>query len=213
MSEELAQKGLTEHGLIIGNYEFYNIGATTLNQLKKYRIIPEKDYKEYGTRKPDALLVDRRNPERIRVICSIEGKPNEKFDSASKKAAAIQQCNDLCQILEAEIGIATDYATFVWFNPNNSNEKSEYSDITTGTKRSYTLIRDENGIEFNRRFIVDQRTDEPNALELMPNTKLSLENLELVRNNITPSISQISKPICDLDVIQAVPLAFSQIIW
>ena len=63
MSEELIQKGLTEHGLIIGNYEFYNIGATTLNQLKKYGIIPNEDYKEYGTRKPDALLVDRRKQE------------------------------------------------------------------------------------------------------------------------------------------------------
>lgn len=61
MSEELTQKGLTDHGLIIGNYEFYNLGSTTLNQLRKCAIIPDKDYQEYGTRKPDALLVDRRN--------------------------------------------------------------------------------------------------------------------------------------------------------
>ncbi len=45
MSEEIIQRGYTKHGLIIGNYQFYNIGQTTINQLKKYKIVPNKDYK------------------------------------------------------------------------------------------------------------------------------------------------------------------------
>ena len=47
MSEELIQKGLVKNGIIVGNYEFYNIGNTTLNQLKKYKIIPNKNYMNY----------------------------------------------------------------------------------------------------------------------------------------------------------------------
>jgi stage V sporulation protein SpoVS len=35
MSEELKKLGLMKHGRVVGNYEFYNIGATTINQLVK----------------------------------------------------------------------------------------------------------------------------------------------------------------------------------
>jgi hypothetical protein len=54
MSEELKQKGLIKNGLQIGNYEYYNIGNTNLNQLKKYKIVPDKDYiyMEYGDQIP-----------------------------------------------------------------------------------------------------------------------------------------------------------------
>lgn len=194
MSEELTQKRLTEHGLIVGNYEFYNIGATTLNQLKKCQIVPNKDYGEYGTRKPDALLVDKRNADNVKVICAIEGKPNERFDSDEKKVATIQQCNDLCQVLDAEVGIATDYNLFVWFNPKNSNPATEYPDRTTGARRSYTIILDENSIPFVRRFVIDQRTDETDILKLSQSTRFSIDSVELIRNNITPNSSQLIKP-------------------
>jgi len=110
MSEELVQKGLMEHGLKIGNYEFYNIGNTTIKQLKKSRIIPDLNYEEYELRKPDALLVDRRNERKIRVLLVMEGKQGEKFQSDRDKISTIQQCNDVCQVLHADVGIATDYS-------------------------------------------------------------------------------------------------------
>jgi type I restriction enzyme M protein len=61
MSEEIIRKGLTEHGLKVGDYEFYPVGDSTLNQLKKYKVVPNHPYTDYTTRKPDALIVDRRN--------------------------------------------------------------------------------------------------------------------------------------------------------
>lgn len=42
MSEELIQKGYTKHGITIGNYEYFDLGNTTLEQLKTYKIIPKK---------------------------------------------------------------------------------------------------------------------------------------------------------------------------
>ena len=105
MSEELIQKRLTENGLILGNYEFYNIGNTTINQLKKYKIITKKNYKEYEKNKPDALLVDRRNKNNIKIPLLIEYKNIGKFKSDADKKSTIEQCNNLCQILNADLGI------------------------------------------------------------------------------------------------------------
>ena len=193
MSEELAQKGLTEHGLKIGNYEFYNIGSSTLNQLKKYRIIPEKDYKEYSVRKPDALLVDRRNKSRIKVICVTEIKDNEKFKSDTDKTETIRQCNDICQVLDAEVGIATDLSSFIWFNPRQNNPANDYSDQTTGKTRNYSIIKDENGNDFIKEFAIDQKQDEQDVTKLSPKTRKSIQNLELIRKNISPINSKLVK--------------------
>lgn len=191
MSEELIQKGLAEHGLIIGNYEFYNIGNTTLNQLKKYKIIPNKNYKEYSSRRPDSLLVDRRNKKNIKVIQVIEHKDNEKFQSERDKIETIQQCNDLCQVLSAEIGIATDSSSFIWFNPSHPSQENEYFDETTSKKRSYTIIKDENGNDFIKEFLIDQKQDEQDITKLNVKTKKSLQNLELVRKSVSATNSQI----------------------
>jgi type I restriction enzyme M protein len=193
MSEELAQKGLTEHGLIIGNYEFYNIGATTLNQLKKFKIIPDVDYKEYGLRKPDALLVDRRNKKRIKVICVVENKDNEKFKSDADKTATVQQCNDISQVLSAEVGIATDLTSFIWFNPRQNNPANNYSDQTTGKTRNYSIIKDENGSDFIKEFAINQKQDEQDVTKLNAKTRKSLQNLELVRKSISPINSKLVK--------------------
>lgn len=57
MSEELLQKGYVSrkgivHGDKIGPYEGFNLGATTLDQLRKYGIVPDRSYGKYGKRKP-----------------------------------------------------------------------------------------------------------------------------------------------------------------
>ena len=193
MSEELAQKGLLEHGVIIGNYEYYNIGCTTLNQLKKHKIVPDTDYHEYSLRKPDAIVVDRRNKNNVKVLCVIENKDNEKFRSTTDKVETTRQCNDLCQILDAEIGIATDLHSFVWFNPLQDNPANDYIDKTTGVRRSYTIIKDEQGNDFIREFIIDQKLDEIDITKLNVKTRRSIENLETLRKSISNTNSQIIK--------------------
>lgn len=47
MSEELIQRNLIEAPEKMGDWNFYNIGATTLKALKGAKIIPDKDYEAY----------------------------------------------------------------------------------------------------------------------------------------------------------------------
>jgi len=195
MSEELVQKGLNQHGLKIGNYEFYNIGSTTLKQLKKYKIITNRIYRGYESRKPDALLVDRRNKRSIKVILVIEHKDSGEFRSKDDKRKTVQQCNDLCQVLKADVGIATDNSSFIWFNPNQKDSENIYKDRTTRKKRSYTIIKDENSNDFVKEFVIDQVNDEVDFLRLNVKTKISIQNLELVRKVISDKNSRLIKPI------------------
>ena len=69
MSEELIQKNLVEAPEKMGDWNFYNIGATTLKALKGAKIIPDKDYDEFEAKKPDALIVKK-----PLVIAAIEYK-------------------------------------------------------------------------------------------------------------------------------------------
>lgn len=47
MSEELIQRNLIEAPEKMGDWNFYNIGATTLKALKGAKIVPDKDYEVY----------------------------------------------------------------------------------------------------------------------------------------------------------------------
>ena len=57
MSEELIQRNLVEAPEKMGDWNFYNIGATTLKALKGAKIIPDRDYDEYEKKKPDIFLL------------------------------------------------------------------------------------------------------------------------------------------------------------
>jgi len=116
MSEELKANNYTKNGNPFGVYELYTIGATTINELKKYKIVPNKDYGEYGRRKPDGLIVDRRNKDDIKVIAVIEYKDPSDFNTQEKKEKAIRQCNNYCQVLNATFGIATDTKEWIGYN-------------------------------------------------------------------------------------------------
>ena len=59
MSEELIQRNLIEAPEKMGDWNFYNIGATTLKALKGAKIIPDRDYAECEKKKPDALIVKK----------------------------------------------------------------------------------------------------------------------------------------------------------
>ncbi len=84
MSEDIIKDGYEEHGLKVGKYQYYNLGTTTISTLKEYKIIPNRDYKEYENKKPDALLVNRKNKSKPTVIAVIENKSPEKFKTEKR---------------------------------------------------------------------------------------------------------------------------------
>ena len=194
MSEELTQKGLENHGLKIGNYEYYNIGSTTLLTLKNHKIIQNKTYDKYNSVKPDMLLVDRRNSTRPKVIAVIEYKSSSEFRTKSQKKEAIEQCNMYAQVLNADVGIATDKSTFVWFNPQHSDSNNEYQDEITNTKRSYSIIHDEDNKKYIESFYIDQNIDESVIAKLCEKTKKSIFNVEKIRSGISDNNSKLEKP-------------------
>lgn len=193
VSEELKSKDLDKHGLKVGNYEYYNIGSTTLKQLKKAKIIPDKNYKGYELRKPDALLVDRRNKSKIKILCIVEYKDIKHFKTKNDKKLAIEEGNDLCQILNSNVGVATDTNSFIWFNPHQENKKNQYQDRTTKATRSYTIIKDEDGNDFIKPFLIDQKNHEVEITKLNSITRKTFENLEHIIESISSKNSQLTK--------------------
>lgn len=126
MSEELRKRGYDKKGNPFGEWEFFSIGETTINQLKRYKIVPNKAYGQDGSRQPDELVVDRRGatPE---IIAVVEHKQPNEFDTEQKKTAAIKQCFErYCKPLNARIGIITDRNSYIWINPNVTDNPEGY---------------------------------------------------------------------------------------
>ena len=86
MSEELIQRNLIEAPEKMGDWNFYNIGATTLKALKGAKIIPDKDYEAYEGKKPDALIVKKPI-----IIAAIEYKTPQELRTEKQIAKAIAQ--------------------------------------------------------------------------------------------------------------------------
>lgn len=63
----------------MGDWNFYNIGATTLKALKGAKIIPDKDYEAYEGKKPDALIVKKPI-----IIAAIEYKTPQELRTESR---------------------------------------------------------------------------------------------------------------------------------
>jgi type I restriction enzyme M protein len=171
------------------------------------QIIPNKNYGKYGTRKPDALLVDRRNKQKIKVIAVIEHKDDSKFKSQKEKKESVEQCNDVCQELNASVGICTDTFEYIWINPKQSSPENTYKDQTSKKARSYTFVKDEKSKQFIKEFFIDQRDDEDELTKLNVKTRLSLERLERVLESISSNNSQIKQE-TPID-----PTALSKQIW
>lgn len=117
MSEELIQRNLIEAPEKMGDWNFYNIGATTLKALKGAKIIPDRDYAEYEKKKPDALIVKK-----PLVIAAIEYKQPKELRTDKQVEAAIVQELGTAQILQAKIYIVTDGKKSYWINPASGNE-------------------------------------------------------------------------------------------
>lgn len=89
----------------MGDWNFYNIGATTLKALKGAKIIPDRDYDEYETKKPDALIVKK-----PLVIAAIEYKVPAQLRTDKQIEKAIEQELGTAQVLQAKVYIITDRA-------------------------------------------------------------------------------------------------------
>lgn len=117
MSEELIQKNLVDAPEKMGDWNFYNIGATTLKALKGAKIIPDKDYDEFETKKPDALIVKKPI-----VIATIEYKAPSQLRTEKQIEKAIAQELGTAQALQAKVYIITDGNKSIWINPTNGHE-------------------------------------------------------------------------------------------
>lgn len=117
MSEELIQRNLIDAPEKMGEWNYYNIGATTLKALKAAKIIPDRDYDEYEGKKPDALIVKK-----PMVIAAIEYKTPVQLRTPKQIAKAIAQEIGTAQALQARVYIVTDGKKSFWINPLTGNE-------------------------------------------------------------------------------------------
>jgi type I restriction enzyme M protein len=205
MSEELGSKYSKKGkivGQIFGEYEYFQIGSTTFNQLSQSKIIPKTYNKKFNTHKPDRLIIDRAG-KKSSVIAVIEDKKTGKFSSEIEKLKAIQQCNNYCQELNAKMGIITDNSITIWINPSQKNKDTEYEDEVTGKTRSYTLIKKEDGAEVIRNFKIEDKKDISNPEELDDDTRKLYKLIKEISLKINNKNSVIKEP----ERIDPLPLA------
>ncbi len=130
MSEEILQRDLHNNPEKIGNWDFYNIGATSVKALKEYGIIRNVNYGKEERKKVDALIVQRKN-----VIAIIEYKKPAEFKTKAQKNKAIKQELEVARKIGANLVIATDTKETIWVNTITGNR-----------------IKDENNIEIKDNF-------------------------------------------------------------
>lgn len=135
VSEELIQRNLIDSPEKMGDWNFYNIGATTLKALKSAKIIPDHDYDEYETKKPDALIVKKPI-----VIAAIEYKTPKQLRTPKQIEKAIAQELGTARALNAKIYIITDGKKSFWINPKTGNEiiQEDGNNITLNFDKSST---------------------------------------------------------------------------
>ena len=117
MSEELIQRNLIEAPEKMGDWNFYNIGATKLKALKNAKIIPDHDYEEFEDKKPDAIVVKKPI-----VIAAIEYKTPQELRTEKQITKAIMQELGTAQALKAKVYIVTDGKKTIWINPATGKE-------------------------------------------------------------------------------------------
>ena len=157
MSEELIKRNLEKNGIFVGDYEYYNTHDTTVKQYKQAGAIKKVDYGEYEKRRSDGLLIDRIDKDNTKVIAILEWKTPKDFQTDKQKKEAVEQCNDLCQILGAKIGIITDGIVTYWINPNHPDKDNNYEDRTTKQKRSFSYILNDDKQKLQKKFFIKEK--------------------------------------------------------
>lgn len=119
VSEELRAKGYLRKGKVrgdfLGNYRSFILGASTLGQLAAAGIVPKRAYGSARNRKPDGLIVDRRDPAMPQVVLVIEHKDSGELNSEdSRKAALDKAATVYCKALTCRLVALTD-GTGTWW--------------------------------------------------------------------------------------------------
>lgn len=112
MSEELLQTT----PFWIGRYSYYRLGSTTINQLKKAKII-NKYSKNLSDKKPDGLITLSGGV----VKAVIEYKTSEELSTKVKIEKAIKQEIEVAKLL-CKLLIVTDGTKSFWINALNGEE-------------------------------------------------------------------------------------------
>jgi len=214
MSEGLRSKYLSNGKIVgqrIGDYEYFNIGDVTFNQLAVDKISPSPKDIKYNNKKPDRLIVKRSNKLAPEVIAVVEDKDNGIFGSELERKKAIQQCNNYCQEVGANLGIITDGNETIWINPHQNNTDTAYRDMNTGVERAYTLIKKEDGSSVDVHFGITERADITNVSIMPDELKKIYKLITVIASTINEENSTIKEP----DRIDPLPLARSvwQDIW
>jgi len=132
MSEELLQRDLIKNPEKIGSWNFYNIGSTSINDLKKAEIIRNIDYcKDIARKKVDGIITKQKE-----VIAIVEYKIPKQFNTKGKRNEAILQEIKVAKALETKLIIATD-----------TLEETIWVNVATGNS-----IQDKNGNDFKYNF-------------------------------------------------------------
>ena len=130
MNEELLQRDLIKNPEKIGNWNFYNIGATTIKTLKEAGIIRNINYgKDIEKKKVDGIITYGEI-----VIAVVENKKPKEFKTDKQKNKAIKQELEVARAL-TKLLIVTDTKETIWINALNGE-----------------IIKDENGNELNLVF-------------------------------------------------------------
>lgn len=116
MSEELLQRDLIKNPEKIGTWNFYNIGATTVNILKEADIIRSIDYGDVSRKKVDAIITKQKE-----VIAIVEYKSPKQFNTKNKKDSAVLQEIEVAKKLKTKLIIATDTQETIWINVATGN--------------------------------------------------------------------------------------------
>ena len=114
MSEQMKQSSEFSSPLYIGEWRVYDIGATTISDLIKNKIINSHTSDSNILRKkPDALIV---SPDK-EVILYVESKNDGCLNSEEQIQDAIQQEFEVAKKIKAKIYIVRDSNKTIWLNP------------------------------------------------------------------------------------------------
>jgi len=123
MGEELLQRDLLSNPQKMGDWNFYNIGSTTIKTLKEHGIIRNINYGDIEKKKVDGIIT-----EGFKVIAIIENKKPSKFRTKRQKDKAIKQELKVAEKL-TKLLIVTDTKETLWINAFNGetikNEKGK----------------------------------------------------------------------------------------
>jgi len=113
MSEELLQRNLLENPQTMGDWKFYNIGATTIKALKENGILRNIDYGEIEKKKVDGIIMRG-----YHVVAVIENKRPSEFKTKRQKEKAVNQELSVAKRL-TKLLIVTDTKETLWINALN----------------------------------------------------------------------------------------------